>query len=137
MTEKPPVGELRINTVCPKCAHQEVVAFTHGTAQVKCRKCHQKFTASTYTVRSKRSKQGNATVRVYRPDGGEELIQLPGQGNFELKARDVMVYSRTKNGKKTAVQNVTLNRFAQHSSGCLVPALLLGVLVLLFVVVLV
>lgn len=111
---------LSVMVVCPKCTKQESrnLNLDQAAFSFTCRPCKAGFTSRVVRMRAKNSRKQarqnrrHFSLRVYLPNGAEELIEFENLGvdDFELRAKDVVLLSYIDQ-RLGVVQNLTLNRF--------------------------
>lgn len=116
-----PVSEtLSVMVVCPKCTKQESrnLNLDQAAFSFTCAPCKAGFTSRVVRMRAKNSRKQarqnrrHFSLRVYLPNGAEELIEFENLGvdDFELRAKDVVLLSYIDQ-RLGVVQNLTLKRF--------------------------
>lgn len=114
----------RISIICPKCKSQYPYEITSRSEHnFRCTRCHQVFRSRIVKIRAKRSRGSRKEnkrrflVRYYDLSGSEGMIEfdITGYEDFELRARDIAVFSYVKD-KLTLIQNCTVNRYLRISN---------------------
>lgn len=116
-----PVSEtLSVMVVCPKCSKQESrnLNFDQAAFSFTCGPCKAGFTSRVVRMRAKNSRKQarqnrrHFSLRVYLPNGAEDLIEFDNLGvdDFELRSKDIVLLSYIDK-RLGVVQNLTLNRF--------------------------
>lgn len=127
---------MEINIVCPKCESQNVFLAnsSNSTNSFVCPKCRTSFLSRIVNIRSKSSrgskKENRRTfsVRVKEFNGREDLIEFinAGYDDFELRARDLAVFSYINNNLIIA-QNLTVGQFKKISKpSCYIASYVYG-----------
>jgi len=132
-----PNGAVPVRLICPHCEQQHFYSVTTLYRElVTCLSCQTGFETRVVKIRAKTSrgnKQSGSrdfTVRIFRADDGEELIQFSNAAyaDFELRSGDSAVFSYIGPFVRI-VQNLTINQYLKikvKKAGCYIATFVYG-----------